>query len=81
MKVSILYPNETPITSKHFKKQFESWYQAYVVMHDMNSFDFTGFDFDKMQPYRNNIWREPDSAVGISLLMYYGYNLTGDEKI
>ena len=78
-EVSILYPNETQLRQNTLKT-IESWYQAYVVMHDMNSFDFTGFDFDKMQPYRNNIWREPDSAVGISLLMYYGYNLTGDEK-
>lgn len=78
-EVSILYPNET-LLRQNTLKTIESWYQAYVVMHDMNSFDFTGFDFDKMQPYRNNIWREPDSAVGISLLMYYGYNLTGDEK-
>lgn len=78
-EVSILYPNET-LLRQNTLKTIESWYQAYLVMHDMNSFDFTGFDFAQMQPYRNNIWREPDSAVGISLLMYYGYNLTGDEK-
>ena len=49
-------------------------------MHEKNSFDYTGFDFTAMQPYKNGIWNEPDSAVGISLLMYYGYKLTQNDK-
>lgn len=78
-QVSILYEDEALLRTNTLKT-IESWYQAYLVMHNLNDYDFTGFDFESMQPYRNNVWREPDSAVGISMLMYYGYHLTGDTK-
>lgn len=60
----------------------ESWYGAYEIMYDDGEpdFDYTGFDFMKNEPYRNDVWTEPDSAVGIGLLMYYGYQMTEDEK-
>lgn len=60
----------------------ESWYQAYVIMYNDGEpdFDYTGFNFLTNEPYRNGVWTEPDSAVGIALLMYYGYEMTGDEK-
>lgn len=60
----------------------ESWYEAYEVMYNDGhpDFDYTGFNFLTKEPYRNDVWTEPDSAVGIGLLMYYGYELTGDEK-
>ncbi|PKK93732.1 MAG: hypothetical protein CVV61_03170 [Tenericutes bacterium HGW-Tenericutes-6] len=78
-QVSMQYEEELQLRENTLKT-IESWYQAYLVMNDLNSFDYTGFDFEEMQPYRNHIWREPDSAVGISLLMYYGYKLTDEEK-
>lgn len=78
-QVSLQYEDEI-LLRENTLKTIESWYQAYLVMHELGSFDYTGFDFGAMQPYRNDIWREPDSAVGISLLMYYGYKLTGDNK-
>ena len=63
----------------------DSWYRAYEIMAASGEggspdFNYTGFDFRTMQPYRNGVWTEPDSAAGIGLLMYYGYRLTGDEK-
>ncbi|MFO8068793.1 MAG: hypothetical protein R6U02_02255, partial [Alkalibacterium sp.] len=60
----------------------ESWYGAYEIMYDNGNpdFDYTGFDFKLNEPYRNDVWTEPDSAVGIGMLMYYGYQMTQDEK-
>lgn len=60
----------------------ESWYGAYEVMYSDGDpdFDYTGFDFKLNEPYRNDVWTEPDSAVGIGLLMYYGYQMTEEEK-
>ncbi|SEO51892.1 hypothetical protein SAMN04488134_108119 [Amphibacillus marinus] len=60
----------------------ESWYQAYLVMYDNGNpdFDYTGFNFNTNEPYRNDVWTEPDSAVGIGLLMYYGYEMTEETK-
>lgn len=78
-QVSILYEDEVLLRTNTLKT-IESWYQAYLVMHNLQDYDFTGFDFKSMTPYRNNVWREPDSAVGISMLMYYGYELTGQSK-
>lgn len=78
-QVSLEYENETTLRENALKT-IESWYQAHEVMHELGSYDYTGFNFVTMEPYRNDIWREPDSAVGISLLMYYGYQLTQDDK-
>ena len=78
-QVSIQYEHEALLRANTLKT-ISSWYEAYEIMYALNDFNFTGFDFDQMQPYRNNIWHEPDSAVGISLLMYYGYQLTGETK-
>ncbi len=78
-QVSLQYEDEVTLRENTLKT-IESWYQAYLVMHELNSYDFTGFNFETMKAYKNDIWREPDSAIGISLLMYYGYKLTGDQK-
>lgn len=78
-QVSLQYPSEITLRDNTIKT-IESWYKAYEVMHNLNSYDYTGYNFLTNQPYKNNIWTEPDSAVGISLLMYYGYQLTGLEK-
>ncbi|WP_035369493.1 hypothetical protein [Acholeplasma hippikon] len=78
-QVSLLYEDEV-LLRENALTTIESWYQAYTVMNNQNNYDYTGFNFQTMQPYKNNIWTEPDSAVGISLLMYYGYQLTANEK-
>jgi hypothetical protein len=77
-QVSIAYEDEV-VLREHALSAIDSWYEAYLVMHEEHNFDYTGFDFSTMKPYRNNIWKEPDSAVGISMLMYYGYKLTGND--
>jgi len=79
-ELSLLYPNEVSLRTKALTN-IDSWYQAaQIMLNDANGFDQTGFDFYLMVPYRNGIWKEPDSAIGIAKLMYYGYRLTDDPK-
>lgn len=78
-QVSILYPNETEIRDQALAC-IDSWDQAYQIMKESGSFDYTGFNFSTMKPYKNDIWTEPDCAAGIALLLYYGYELTGKEE-
>ncbi|GAA0316985.1 hypothetical protein GCM10008967_04470 [Bacillus carboniphilus] len=79
--VSYLYDDHEEMREKVLAN-IESWYGAYEVMYNNGepNFDYTGFNFITGEPYRNGVWSEPDSAVGIGLLMYYGYEMTGDEK-
>lgn len=60
----------------------ESWYDAYEIMYrdGDGEFNYTGFNFTTREPYRNGVWTEPDCAVGIAVLMHYGYEITGEEK-
>ncbi len=78
-QVSALYPEETQIREDALTTM-ESWYQAYLVMKESGSFDYTGFDFSTMQPYANGIWKEPDCAAGIAVLMQMGYDMTGRQE-
>jgi len=80
-QVSKHYPEETRLR-ENVLTTIESWHKAYEVMYNNGKpdFNYTGFDFSTNKPYRNGKWTEPDSAVGIGLLMYYGYELTGEEK-
>lgn len=77
-QVSLHYPEETELRAQALSN-IESWYQAYLVMREENSFDYTGFNFKTNEPYKNGVWTEPDSAAGIALLLYYGYELTGNQ--
>ncbi|MDD4111733.1 MAG: hypothetical protein PHC56_01725 [Herbinix sp.] len=78
-QVSIHYPDETKLREQALSN-IESWYKAYQVMYESNTFDYTGFNFITNKPYKNGIWTEPDCIAGIALLLYYGYELTGDEE-
>lgn len=78
-QVSVCYPDEAQIREDTLSA-IESWYSAAEVMAAGDGFNYTGFDFVEMAPYQNDIWKEPDSAAGIAVLMWYGYALTGEEK-
>lgn len=78
-QISLYYPQETQIREDALSA-IESWYQAYQVMAETGSFDYTGFDFTEREPYENGVWKEPDSAAGIAVLMKLGYELTGKEE-
>lgn len=78
-QVSILYPQEAEIREMVLNC-INSWHQAYSVMYNNNRFDYTGFNFKTMQPYNNDVWIEPDCVSGIALLLYYGYEMTGNTE-
>lgn len=78
-KVSEQYPRETLIR-EDILAAMDSWYEAYRIMKSTGTFEYTGFDFTAMQPYENGIWKEPDCAAGIAVLLYSGYGMTGKEE-
>ncbi|MCI8642773.1 MAG: hypothetical protein HFG79_04765 [Lachnospiraceae bacterium] len=78
-QVSAFYPEETQIR-EDVLCAIESWYKAAEIMAAGEGFNYTGFDFIEMIPYQNDIWKEPDSAAGIAVLMWYGYVFTGEKK-
>ncbi|MGF7048222.1 hypothetical protein J2T13_002729 [Paenibacillus sp. DS2015] len=41
-------------------------------------YNYTAFDFYKMEPFRNEKWTEPDAAAGVALLQYMAYAKFGD---
>ena len=43
-------------------------------------FNYTAFDFHKMQPFSNERWTEPDAAAGVAMLEYMAYAKFGDAK-
>lgn len=47
---------------------------------DKPNFNWTGFDFDKMEPVYNGVWREPDGAAGIAWLQYAAYQKFGEQN-
>lgn len=82
LEIAMQYPEATVI-QEHAKELINTWYKAYEIMNeaeDEASFNATGFDFSQMKAYQNGVWKEPDSAVGIALLMDYAYDWTGDKK-
>lgn len=79
VRVSLCYPQEQQLRQDSLDV-IESWYQAGRVMAQTGTFDYTGFDFVKMEPWKNGIWTEPDCAAGIAQLMEYGWRLTGREE-
>ena len=78
-QVSARYPAETQIREDALAT-VESWYKAYCVMKETGTFDYTGFNFITMQPYENGVWKEPDCAAGIAVLMQLGYEMTGKQE-
>lgn len=78
-KVSLYYPEETLIREDTLAC-IDKWYEAGMIMKETGTFNYTGFDFLSMTPWENGIWKEPDCAAGIAVLMETGVSLTGNEK-
>lgn len=78
-QVSAHYPTETLIREDALTT-VESWYEAYRIMEERGTFDYTGFNFITMQPYENGVWKEPDCAAGIAVLMQLGFEMTGRQE-
>jgi hypothetical protein len=62
----------------------DRWYDACIGMGGSKDpwvvpdFQYTAFDFDKMEPVYNGKWREPDAAAAIAWLEYMAYFKYGD---
>lgn len=78
-QVSLRYPTEEQIR-RDALSTIESWYEAFLIMKETESFNYTGFNFITMEPYDNGVWKEPDCAAGLALLFQMGYEMTGEEK-
>lgn len=78
-QVSLRYPQEEQIR-RDALSTIESWYEAFLIMKETESFNYTGFNFITMEPYDNGVWKEPDCAAGLALLFQMGYEMTGEEK-
>lgn len=75
-QVSVRYPSQTQLREDALAT-VESWYEAYRIMKETGTFAYTGFNFITMEPYENGVWKEPDCAAGIAVLMQTGYEMTG----
>jgi len=78
-QVSIRYPREEQIR-RDALSTIERWYEAFLIMKETESFNYTGFNFITMEPYDNGVWKEPDCAAGLAMLFQMGYEMTGEEK-
>lgn len=78
-EVSRYYPEEMQIKEDALEC-VEKWYQAYLIMKESGTFDYTGFDFTSMTPWKNGVWKEPDCVAGIAILLKYGYKMKGKSE-
>lgn len=61
----------------------DQWYDAAYELggkYNRANFDYTAFNFNKMEPFINYKWTEPDAAAGVALLEYWAYAKFKDPK-
>jgi hypothetical protein len=71
------YPNE-PGLEKIAKKIADKFYEADVVLN--GNYNYSYFDYAKMQPMKNTICAQPDAAAGHAWVLYSAYKKFGDPK-
>lgn len=71
------YPNE-PGLEKMARKIANKFYEADVVLN--GNYDYSYFDYAKMQPMKNTICAQPDAAAGHAWVLYSAYKKFGDPK-
>ncbi|WP_264564475.1 hypothetical protein [Flavobacterium sp. N3904] len=71
------YPNE-PGLEKIARKIADKFYEADVVLN--GNYDYSYFDYAKMQPMKNTICAQPDAAAGHAWVLYSAYKKFGDPK-
>lgn len=65
------------------KTTADRWYEAAYELggkYGWADFNYTAFNFEKMEPFTNYKWTEPDAAVGVALVEYWAYERFGDPK-
>jgi len=71
------YPNE-PGLEQMARKIADKFYEADVIL--KGNYDYSFFDYGKMQPMKNNICAQPDAAAGHAWVLYSAYKKFGDKK-
>ncbi|MHA2226973.1 MAG: hypothetical protein ACXAC8_17290 [Candidatus Hodarchaeales archaeon] len=84
-QLAYYYP-ETGDFQNEIQVVADQWYDASVAMGGKTDpwkspiFIYTYFNFDKMEPVWNGLWREPDGAAAVAWLEYMAYLIFGDTK-
>jgi hypothetical protein len=71
------YPNE-PDFKEIAKSIAEKFYKADSILN--GNYDWSFFDYGKMQPMKNNICAQPDVAAGHAWVLYSAYKKFGDPR-
>ncbi len=71
------YPNEPGLT-EIARKIADKFYEADRILN--GNYNYSYFDYGKMQPMTNNICAQPDAAAGHAWVLYSAYKKFGDEK-
>lgn len=71
------YPNEPGLT-EIARKIADKFYEADKILN--GNYNYSYFDYGKMQPMTNNICAQPDAAAGHAWVLYSAYKKFGDEK-
>ena len=76
------YPREFQVMRNELYTTADTWYKVVMILKENNNinFDHTAFDFEKMDPYDNGVWIEPDAAAGVAWIMYVAYKIWGEER-
>jgi len=72
-----LYPDEPGFT-EIARSIADKFYGADSVLN--GNYDWSYFDYSKMQPMKNNICTQPDAAAGHAWVLYSAYKKFGDER-
>ncbi|MGB7157965.1 MAG: hypothetical protein WBD40_07850 [Tepidisphaeraceae bacterium] len=76
------YP-DTPGFESIMRTTADRWHDACVALgfpDRANTFDFTAFDFRRMQPVFNGKWKEPDAAAAIAWIQFMAWRKFGEQK-
>lgn len=71
------YPDEPGMT-EIARKIADKFYEADSILN--GNYNYSYFDYGKMQPMTNNICAQPDAAAGHAYVLYAAYKKFGDEK-
>lgn len=71
------YPKQ-PGLEKMARSIADKFYGADAIL--KGNYDYSFFDYGKMQPMKNNICAQPDAAAGHAWVLYAAYKKFGDKK-
>ncbi|HTD95222.1 MAG TPA: hypothetical protein VK644_15455 [Chitinophagaceae bacterium] len=72
-----LYPNEPGFT-EIARSIADKFYKADSIL--KGNYDWSFFDYARMQPMKNNICAQPDAAAGHAWVLYHAYKKFGNKR-